>query len=111
MAVSLADLEQFQRTTGLVAVGGAAFATGAITLLIHLLARRLIFGPLGEIRRVTARARAGAWTTTSATASAQPARIVRSSTSITRGAGLPKRDFDGSERASEARIWWTATSK
>jgi two-component system, NtrC family, sensor kinase len=59
VAVSLADVEQLQRTTGLVAVGGAAFAIGAITLLIHLLARRLILEPLGEIRRVTARARAG----------------------------------------------------
>jgi two-component system NtrC family sensor kinase len=59
VAVSLADVEQLQRTTGLVAVGGAAFAIGAITLLIHLLARRLILEPLGEIRRVMARARAG----------------------------------------------------
>jgi sensor histidine kinase regulating citrate/malate metabolism len=46
VAVSLADVEQLQRTTGLVAVGGAAFAIGAITLLIHLLARRLILEPL-----------------------------------------------------------------
>jgi two-component system, NtrC family, sensor kinase len=59
VAVSLAGVEQWQRTAGLVALGGAAFAIGAITLLIHLLARRLILDPLNEIRRVTARARHG----------------------------------------------------
>lgn len=59
VAVSLAAVEQLQRTTGLMAVSGAAFAIGAITLLIHLLARRLVLEPLGEIQRVTARARAG----------------------------------------------------
>jgi two-component system NtrC family sensor kinase len=59
VAVSLAGVEQWQRTAGLVAAGGATFAIGAITLLIHLLARRLILDPLSEIRRVTARARGG----------------------------------------------------
>jgi signal transduction histidine kinase len=59
VAVSLAAVEQWQRTTGLMAVGGAGFAIVAITLLIHLLARRLILDPLAEIRRATARARVG----------------------------------------------------
>ena len=59
VAVSLASVEQWQRTTGLMAFGGAAFAIVAITLVIHLLARRLILDPLAEIRRVTARARVG----------------------------------------------------
>jgi two-component system NtrC family sensor kinase len=59
VAVSLAGVERWQRTAGLVAVGGAAFAIAAITLLIHLLARHLILDPLNEIRRVTARARHG----------------------------------------------------
>lgn len=59
VAVSLAAVAQLQRTTGLVAAAGAAFAIGAITLLIHLLARRLILDPLSEIERVTALARTG----------------------------------------------------
>jgi two-component system, NtrC family, sensor kinase len=59
VAVSLAAIEQLQQTTGLVAIGGAAFAIAAITLMIHLLARRLVLEPLGEIRRVTARGRTG----------------------------------------------------
>jgi two-component system NtrC family sensor kinase len=59
VAVSLASVEQWQRTTGLMAFGGAGFAIVAITLLIHLLARSLILDPLAEIRRVTARARVG----------------------------------------------------
>ena len=59
VAVSLASVEQWQRTTGLMAIGGVAFAIVAITLVIHLLARRLILDPLAEIRRVTARARVG----------------------------------------------------
>ena len=59
VAVSLAGVEQWQRTAGLVAAAGAIVAIGAITLLIHLLARRLILDPLSEIRRVMARARRG----------------------------------------------------
>jgi signal transduction histidine kinase len=56
VAVSLTTVEQLQRTAGLFAVGGAIFGVAAITLLIHLLARRLILEPLAEIRRVIARA-------------------------------------------------------
>jgi hypothetical protein len=59
VAVSLAAVEQWQRTTGIMAVGGAGVAIVAITLVIHLLARRLILDPLAEIRRVTARTRVG----------------------------------------------------
>jgi signal transduction histidine kinase len=59
VVVSLAAVDQLQRTVGLIAAGGAAVAITAITLLIHLLTRRLVLEPLSEIRRVTARARAG----------------------------------------------------
>ena len=59
VAVSLTTVEQLRRTAGLIAVGGAIFGMAGITLLIHLLARRLILEPLTEIRRVIARARHG----------------------------------------------------
>lgn len=59
VAVSLAAVEQWRRTTGFSALAGAVVAIGAITLLIHLLVRRLILEPLTEIRRATARARVG----------------------------------------------------
>ena len=56
VAVSLTTVEQLRRTAGLIAIGGAIFGAAAITLLIHLRARRLILEPLAEIRRVIARA-------------------------------------------------------
>ena len=59
VAVSLGPVRQFQRTAGLVAFGGAAFAVAAIAFLIHLLARRLMLTPLNEIHRVMRRARGG----------------------------------------------------
>jgi two-component system, NtrC family, sensor kinase len=59
VAVSLGAVRQLRRTAGLIAIGGAAFAVLAIALLIHLLARRLILAPLGEIHRVMRRARSG----------------------------------------------------
>lgn len=59
VAVSLTAVEHLQRTAGLIAAGGAAVAIGATTLLIHLLARRLILDPLSDIRRVMARTRGG----------------------------------------------------
>jgi HAMP domain-containing protein len=59
VAVSLSGVERLRRTTGLIAAGGAALALGVLTLLIHLLASRLVLEPLGDIRSVMARARAG----------------------------------------------------
>ena len=59
VAVSLSGVERLRRTTGLIAAGGAALALGVITLLIRLLASRLVLEPLGGISRVMARARAG----------------------------------------------------
>lgn len=59
VAVSLASVEQVQRTTALIAGMAALVGAGAITLLIHLLARRLILEPLAEIRRVMARVQIG----------------------------------------------------
>ena len=59
VAVSLAAVQQLQRTAGLIAIGGGAFAVAAIAFLIHLLARRLILRPLIEIHRVMRRARGG----------------------------------------------------
>ena len=59
VAVSLGAVKQLQRTAGLIALGGAAFAVLAIAVLINLLARRLMLGPLTEIHRVMRRARGG----------------------------------------------------
>jgi signal transduction histidine kinase len=59
VAVSLGAVRQLQRTAGLVAFGGAAFAVVAIAVLINLLARRLMLKPLTEIHRVMGRARGG----------------------------------------------------
>ena len=59
VAVSLGAVRQLQRTAGLIAFGGAAFAVIAIALLINLLARRLMLTPLTEIHRVMGRARGG----------------------------------------------------
>ena len=59
VAVSLGPVRQFQRTAGLVALGGAAFAVATIAFLIHLLTRRLMLTPLKEVHRVMRRARGG----------------------------------------------------
>jgi signal transduction histidine kinase len=59
VAVSLGAVRQLQRTAGLIAFGGAAFAVIAIAVLINLLARRLMLTPLTEIHRVMGRARGG----------------------------------------------------
>jgi signal transduction histidine kinase len=59
VAVSLGAVRQLQRTAGLIAFGGAAFAVVAIAVLINLLARRLMLKPLTEIHRVMGRARGG----------------------------------------------------
>lgn len=59
VAVSLGAVRQLQRTAGLIAFGGAAFAVVAIAVLINLLARRLMLTPLTEIHRVMGRARGG----------------------------------------------------
>jgi signal transduction histidine kinase len=59
VAVSLGAVRQLQRTAGLIAFGGAAFAVIAIAVLINLLARRLMLTPLTEIHRVMRRARGG----------------------------------------------------
>jgi signal transduction histidine kinase len=59
VAVSTGAVTQLQRTAGIIAVSGAAFAVLAIALLIHLLARAVILSPLAEIHRVMGRARRG----------------------------------------------------
>ncbi len=59
VAVSTGAVTQLQRTAGIIAVSGAAFAVMAIALLIHLLARAVILSPLAEIHRVMGRARGG----------------------------------------------------
>jgi signal transduction histidine kinase len=59
VAVSLGAVRQMQRTAGLIAFGGAAFAVATIAFLINLLARRLMIRPLNEIHRVMRRARGG----------------------------------------------------
>ena len=59
VAVSLGAVKQLQRTAGLIAFAGAAFAVVAIAVLINLLARRLMLRPLNEVHRVMRRARGG----------------------------------------------------
>jgi len=59
VAVSLGAVRQMQRTAGLIAFGGAAFAVAAIAFLINLLVRRLMLRPLNEIHRVMGTARRG----------------------------------------------------
>ena len=59
VAVSTGAVTQLQRTAGIIAASGAAFAVIAIALLIHLLARTVILSPLAEIHRVMRRARGG----------------------------------------------------
>jgi signal transduction histidine kinase len=59
VAVSLGAVRQMQRTAGLIAIGGAAFAVAAIAFLINLLVRRLMLRPLTEIHRVMRGARGG----------------------------------------------------
>jgi two-component system NtrC family sensor kinase len=58
VGVSLAPVEQLQRAGRLIALVGVTVAIGGITLLTHLLARRMLLAPLQNIadamRRVTA---------------------------------------------------------
>jgi signal transduction histidine kinase len=59
VSVSLRGISQLQRTAGVTAAVGALFSISAITLLIHLRARRLILEPLKAIRHVMLQARGG----------------------------------------------------
>lgn len=59
VAVSLGAVEQFSRAVTIGAVVGGAMAIAAITLLILLLAQRLILEPVNAIRSVIAEATGG----------------------------------------------------
>ena len=59
VAVSLSAVEQLRRVAGVFAVTGAAIAIVSLTLLIHVVTRRLVLEPLNQIRSVIARARMG----------------------------------------------------
>jgi two-component system NtrC family sensor kinase len=69
VAVSLAGVERVQRSATLVGTAGALVAIAALTLLIHLVMRRLVLEPLHDILFVVGEARAG-----NLSARAQPAR-------------------------------------
>jgi signal transduction histidine kinase len=59
VAVSLGAVAQFRRAVTLLALGGGIVAIAAITLLIHLLARRLILEPVNAVRTAIATAGRG----------------------------------------------------
>jgi len=59
VSVSLRGISQLQRNAGITAAVGAILSIAAITLLIHLRARRLILEPLRTIRHVMSQARRG----------------------------------------------------
>jgi signal transduction histidine kinase len=59
VAVSLAGVARLERIAGLIGAGGAVLAIGVLTLIIHLLARRLVLVPLREIRRTIGAAQQG----------------------------------------------------
>ena len=59
VTVSFAAIEQLRRQGRIIALGGATAAILGITVLIHLLARRLIHGPLQEVAGAMRRVAAG----------------------------------------------------
>lgn len=59
VTVSLAAVEQLRRWGRVFAVGGSAVAIAGITLLIHLLTRRLVLAPVQEMHRAIHRVAAG----------------------------------------------------
>jgi signal transduction histidine kinase len=59
VTVSMDPVEQFRRAGRLAALGGTLAAIAGITILIHLLMRRMVLAPLAEIRRVMSLAGTG----------------------------------------------------
>jgi two-component system, NtrC family, sensor kinase len=59
VAVSLSGVERMRQTAGLIGAGGTLLAIAVLTLLIHLLASRLVLTPLDDIRRAIAAAQTG----------------------------------------------------
>lgn len=59
VSVSLASVRTIQQDAGYFAAAGALIAIAVLTLVMHLVARRLLLVPLWNVQAVTARARAG----------------------------------------------------
>lgn len=59
VSVSLASVRTIQQDAGYFAAAGALAAIAILTLVMHLLARRLLLVPLWNVQAVTARARSG----------------------------------------------------